>query len=493
MNNEISFRLLYAGVTALIVGIGLGIGFVMRESRGRYSPIYMAAFLPLILFLCVPLLMLLRPESRGILLSLSLHALISAAIYALLLYVLTPLLRKRLSAEGCAALWVLPNMLLYWCMSTAQFAFGMQSRFLIRLPRALFRVLLGIWAAGFVGVLVWRIVSHLRFRRSLLRAAAEAGEREQALLKELRGALKAKNSAISPKLRVYYSPAAKSPLSVGLLRRSTCLVLPQRSYSDGELRLIFRHELIHLLHQDNHLKLTLTVILAAGWFVPSLWAGIGRAGEELELCCDELAVEGLDEAGRRQYANLLLKNSGTARGFTTCLSATASGLRYRMARILHPKKRRFGFLLAAALSALFAFCFGLVGFSLEAGSFRDEILDRNGGGWQIAQVVPWTQPFTAESSADPALCAAAETALADRALSELPGQIRGTGEELGYLRLTRPAGGEDESSWAHVTVYDSGMLCWQENVENAPRVWYQLREPPELGELFAAAAEPPAQ
>lgn len=105
MNNEISFRLLYAGVTALIVGIGLGIGFAMRKSRGRYSPIYMAAFLPLILFLCVPLLMLLNPESRGILLSLSLHALISAAIYALLLYVLTPLLRKRLSAEGCAALW----------------------------------------------------------------------------------------------------------------------------------------------------------------------------------------------------------------------------------------------------------------------------------------------------------------------------------------------------------------------------------------------------
>ena len=493
MNNEISFRLLYAGVTALIVGIGLGLGFAMRKSRGRYSPIYMAAFLPLILFICVPLLMLLNPESRGILLSLSLHALVSAAIYALLLYALTPLLRKRLSAEGCAALWVLPNMLLYWCMSTAQFAFRMQSRFLIRLPRKLFWVLLGIWAGGFVGVLVWRIVSHLRFRQSLLRDAAKAGEREQALLKELRGELKAKNSDVSPKLQAYYSPAAKSPLSVGLLRRSTCLVLPQRSYSDGELRLIFRHELIHLLHQDNHLKLTLTVILAAGWFVPSLWAGIGKASEELELCCDELAAEGLDEAGRRQYANLLLKNSGTARGFTTCLSATASGLRYRMARVLHPKKRRFGILLAAALSALFAFCFGLVGFSLEAGSFRGEILERNSGGWHITQIVPWAQPYTAESSADPTVCAAAETALADKALAELPGQTRGAGDELGYLRLTRPAGGEGDSTWAYVTVYDSGMLCWQENLKSAPRVWYQLREAPELRELFAAAAEPPAR
>ncbi|MBR4194718.1 MAG: hypothetical protein IKQ54_10380 [Oscillospiraceae bacterium] len=114
--------------------------------------------------------------------------------------------------------------------------------------------------------------------------------------------------------------------------------------------------------------------------------------------------------------------------------------------------------------------------------------------WRIVQVAPWTQPCTEESSADPSVCAAAEAALADKALAELPGQIRPTGKELGFLRMTRPEGGENDRTQAHVTVYDSGMLCCLENLDGAPRVWYQLREPPELRVLFdAAAVETPAE
>ena len=108
--------------------------------------------------------------------------------------------------------------------------------------------------------------------------------------------------------------------------------------------------------------------------------------------------------------------------------------------------------------------------------------------WRIVQVAPWTQPCTEESSTDPAVCAAAKAALADKALAELPGQIQGAGKELGYLKLTRPEGGENDSTQAHVTVYDSGMLCCLENLDGAPRVWYQLREPPELREPPREAA-----
>ena len=116
------------------------------------------------------------------------------------------------------------------------------------------------------------------------------------------------------------------------------------------------------------------------------------------------------------------------------------------------------------------------------------------GSWRIVQVAPWTQPCTEESSTDPAVCAAAKAALADKALAELPGQIQDAGEELGYLKLTRPEGGENDSTQAHVTVYDRGMLCCLENLDGAPRVWYQLREPPELRVLFdAAAVETPAE
>ena len=92
-----------------------------------------------------------------------------------------------------------------------------------------------------------------------------------------------------------------------------------------------------------------------------VWLGLQKASEDMELCCDELTTKGMQEARRRDYANLLLSGAGTAMGFTTCLSASASGLRYRMARILHPKKRRAGFLSVFLLSVFFFILFGTSG------------------------------------------------------------------------------------------------------------------------------------
>lgn len=49
---------------------------------------------------------------------------------------------------------------------------------------------------------------------------------------------------------------------------------------------------------------------------------------------------------RRQYAELLLQTAGDERGFTTCLSATAGALRYRLRNIMTPGKKRTGAILS---------------------------------------------------------------------------------------------------------------------------------------------------
>ena len=65
----------------------------------------------------------------------------------------------------------------------------------------------------------------------------------------------------------------------------------------------------------------------------------------MELRCDETVLLGSDAPTRTRYANLILGSAGDDRGFSTCLSASASSMRYRLKSIVKPKKRLTGALM----------------------------------------------------------------------------------------------------------------------------------------------------
>ena len=379
LSTRLPAALFCGAITALILGAAR---IVQKKGQHRYTSLipHLGKYLLFALFL--PIIMEVF-GSRTLPITFVANVFLSAVLCTLLLLVLTPLLRKIFSAEGCAMLWLIPGLSCFFCMLFSS-GNGMLPLRVLWLPRWSWLLIFGLWAAGFLGVLFWKIRSHLLFRKSLLRDAELAPEEEQAILSGVQKGLsfQKKYQGILPKL--YRSPAATAPLSVGLI--DPCLVLPCRDYSPDELRMIFWHELLHLYRGDNRTKLDLTIICAAGWFLPSLWLGMNKASEDLELCCDEIATEDYDETRRREYSALLLSNAGTSRGFTTCLSASASGLRYRMARILHRKKRLFGILPAGLMAAVIVLFFGVFNFAESVGTVKTEILDRDGGGWHVAAV-----------------------------------------------------------------------------------------------------------
>lgn len=309
-----------------------------------------------------------------------------AAIFiftTLLLLLLTPLLRRCYTAESCANHWRFTSISCFVCLLAYRSRLS-PSLAILRIP-GWSRILFWIWAVGFAAVLLWYCVSHLRFRHTVLQNARVAPEEEWALLHSVRTAMSLPWDDRTTKPTLYRSSAVNSPLTIGL-RNPVCLVLPMKDYSEEELRTIFRHELHHLIQGDKWSKLRLVVTCAAGWFIPSLWLGMKKAAEDLELCCDEVATAEMEPEQRRAYANLLLSNAGTAKGFTTCLSASAAGLRYRMARILHPQKRLVGFLPALLLPLLVVTAYGAFGFATPAGTVQEKLLDRDGGGWRVAAV-----------------------------------------------------------------------------------------------------------
>jgi len=167
-----------------------------------------------------------------------------------------------------------------------------------------------------------------------------------------------------------------SPLSIGLYRVSTLLVLPEKEYTPEELSLIFRHEIVHIERRDAVNKLFLTFCTALCWFNPLMWKAMRKSADDMELSCDEAVLRDAAPPVRHQYAKLILETAGDERGFTTCLSAGVSALHYRLTNIITPRSRRSGRFLAAAITILLLMSIGSVSLSYEQ-TTAGEIVQQN--------------------------------------------------------------------------------------------------------------------
>lgn len=272
---------------------------------------------------------------------------LNIAIYHAVLLLLLPLLRRIISPMACSDLWILPNAL-YTAILIADE--GNKPRFSITVHGDLLERIAWIWAAGFILVLLWQLSSHLFFRRYILRNSAEPTRSD--LISRWNG--ESRRHGIKVQIPVFVSSAVVTPLTIGCFDRTMRLVLPREDYTDKELSLIFSHELRHILRADSRTKMFVGFCTAVGWFNPISWITQKSVSKDLELSCDEAVLEGAYEDTRKEYAELLLKNAGDSRGYTTCLSATASSLRYRLRNVVKPSKRLSGgVVVGLAMFALF--------------------------------------------------------------------------------------------------------------------------------------------
>ncbi len=115
---------------------------------------------------------------------------------------------------------------------------------------------------------------------------------------------------------------AASPSLFGFIRPR--LLLPNglmRSFSLGELRYVFLHELAHVKRGDIPMNWLMTLTLMLHWFNPLVWYAYSRMRVERELACDALALGRAGEAENRPYGQTMIK---LLEGFTR--PAVAPGL-----------------------------------------------------------------------------------------------------------------------------------------------------------------------
>ena len=363
MSTELFMKGFFAGILSLaFAGIVFSrfdkeMGSESSEERvQKVFPLVHGALLPAMLFT----LFLLGLKFYGtnltlkMVLTMCFDIFLHISLYYLVLLLLLPVLRKLISARACAMLWLLPNYLYMTQQSYMQIPRPLLT---LHVSNKLIAVLSSIWVVGFLSVLLWNIISHLFFRRKILVNAAPVTDSD--VLRIFHDELE-EAGIRKPKLQLVTAEAVSTPLTIGLFKRSTRIILPKANYSAEDLKLIFRHELVHINREDSWAKFFMVFCSAMCWFNPLMWIAMKKSAEDMELSCDETVLLDADSHTRTQYANLILCTSGNDRGFSTCLSATASSMRYRLKAIVKPRKIRSGALIVGLTFFLLCMTCGYV-------------------------------------------------------------------------------------------------------------------------------------
>lgn len=304
--------------------------------------------------------------SGGIGLLLNVFMIIS--IYIVLLLFLLPLLRKRYSAKTCATLWLVPTLLFFQPHMLENSVYS--PLYTIYIPEKILFIAVGIWLGVSILIFLFEIFSALLFRHKLLKPAKAV--RDKSIL-DLWDQEKVDMGYRYP-VQLLISGEITTPLSMGLLRKTKVTLLPECFYSQEQLRLIFRHELRHIQRRDVDTKIFLSFCRAIGWFNPLVWIALRKAADDLELSCDEIVLENADQDQRRRYAELLLHTAGTSRGFTTCLSAAAQSLKYRLSEVVRPRVKKRGTLILAMAMFVSCLSYGSFAISCERGDVGSMVL-----------------------------------------------------------------------------------------------------------------------
>ncbi len=329
-------------------------------------PAYLLIFIFLMLIIC-DIVMNSLALGTSFTVSFCLPLFLHIAIYYIILLPFLPLLRKHIYSRTVALLWVLPNFLYVFYLNLGN---EIKPAVTVAIPGNMIFIIVAVWLAGFAAVMIYNILQHINFRRYILAGAEPVKDEET---------LKIWKQALDyawiekPKFSLVRSSNVSSPLSIGLFDSTTKVVLPQKNYTADELAMIFKHEIIHVARKDSVTKFFLMFCTAMCWFNPFMWVAMRKSAEDLELSCDETVLLNADELTRKQYAGLVLSAAGDGRGFTTCLSASAKSMLYRLQNIAKPAKKSSGALFIGIVFFALSMTSGKVDFAFNEKTGADYI------------------------------------------------------------------------------------------------------------------------
>ena len=160
-------------------------------------------------------------------------------------------------------------------------------------------ILCAAWLLGFCELLFRYIRQYRKAIYSVARYTTPWNERTNALLEQVR-------RQNGRKLRVQGCTARniESAFGMGVLHKR--IILPDRNYTESELRYVLLHEYTHFLNHDTLVKLLVTLFCMIFWWNPVVYLLQKDLEQTLEIKCDLSVARTLDEQERAAYLRTIL-------------------------------------------------------------------------------------------------------------------------------------------------------------------------------------------
>lgn len=212
-----------------------------------------------------------------------------------------------------------------------------------------------LWAVGGLVSLLRTAVSTQQIKTFLKRWEKEPSAKTKAIFAKAAG---------EKRPELFLCPAAESPMAMGLFR--TKLYLPHEEYTEQELEMIFRHELIHWQRKDLWYKALLVLARSIHWYHPMVRLMVKRANRDLEISCDGAVVQDADADYRKAYSLMILQEAERQMqkqaALTTCFTEGKQALQERVVEVMNKNKRKKGMALVAMTLVLAMSCGCLVSY-----------------------------------------------------------------------------------------------------------------------------------
>ena len=369
------------------------VGAELNDNQQRYVPYIPGELLPAIVLVILVLTLLFEDlnQFHYTVITMYFSLFIHISLFYAIILCLLPTLRKHISARAIAFLWMVPN---YLYLIFYRFMVPEEPLFVIKAPQNVVKIIFMIVLGGTCVVFIASIFSHFKYRHFILKDSQEINDNQ--VIRVWNEELKRAHIKKS-KIKLVVSPNVSTPLTVGLFRRTTRVVLPHLNYTDDELTLIFRHEIVHIGREDVWSKFFLIFCTALCWYNPLMWIAKRKCSDDLELSCDETVLIDMDESQRKKYATLILNNASSQQGFTTCLSASATALRYRLKNIMKPKKRYTGALVVGLAFFIMSMTGGFIALAYEQKTGSEVIFNnQDSSTYTISHITIYDNPYNQE-------------------------------------------------------------------------------------------------
>ena len=156
-----------------------------------------------------------------------------------------------------------------------------------------------LWAVGTVGLLVrygWQYRSAVR---SLTQYAVPWDARTERIFEQVR-----QQTGRNLRIEGCTAPHLRSAFGMGVLRKR--ILLPERVYTEEELRYILLHEYTHFCNRDTLIKLMTVLLCAIFWWNPVVYLLHRDLEQTLELKCDRAVARTLNTTERADYLRVII-------------------------------------------------------------------------------------------------------------------------------------------------------------------------------------------